>query len=121
LFLIEATKYNVLPLDDRVAERLNADLAGRPKLITGNSQLLFGGMGRLTENSVVVIKNKSHSVTAQITVPESGANGVIIAQGGSFGGWSLYAKDGRPAYCYNLMGLRRFKIYGDTTIPSGDH
>ena len=61
LFLIEARKYNVLPLDDRRVERFNSDLAGRPTLIQGNSQLLFGGMGRLTENSVINIKNKSHS------------------------------------------------------------
>jgi len=61
LFLIEAVKYNVLPLDDRRVERLNADIAGRPQLVKGNQQILFGGMGRLTENSVVVIKNKSHS------------------------------------------------------------
>ena len=77
-------------------------------------------MGRLSENSVIVIKNKSHAVTAQVQVPDGGANGVIIAQGGAFGGWSLYVTDGKPAYCYNLMGLRRFKIYGDATIPSGD-
>ena len=121
LFLIEAARHNVLPLDDRRVERFNADLAGRPQLVHGKRQLLFGGMGRLSENSVIVIKNKSHSVTAQVQVPEGGANGVIIAQGGAFGGWSLYVKDGKPAYCYNLMGLRRFKIYGDASIPSGDH
>lgn len=121
LFLIEATKYNVLPLDDRRVERFNADLAGRPQLIHGNTQLLYGGMGRLTENSVVVIKNKSHAITADIVVPEGGVNGVIIAQGGAFGGWALYAKDGRPAYCYNLFGLQRFKIYGDAPIPAGEH
>ena len=121
LFMIEAARHNVLPLDDRRVERFNSELAGRPQLIHGNRQLLFGGMGRLSENSVIVIKNKSHAVTAQVQVPEGGATGVIIAQGGAFGGWSLYAKDGKPAYCYNLMGLRRFKIYGDATIPSGDH
>ncbi|MGH8827421.1 MAG: sulfatase-like hydrolase/transferase, partial [Jiangellaceae bacterium] len=92
LFLVEAAMYNVLPLDDRRAERFNADLAGRPQLITGPSQLLFGGMGRLSENSVVVIKNKSHAVTAQVVVPAGGAEGVIVAQGGAFGGWSLYAR-----------------------------
>ena len=97
LFLIEATKYNVLPLDDRVAERLNPDIAGRPRLVQGDRQLLFGGMGRLTESSIVNIKNKSHAVTAEIVVPEGGAQGVIIAQGGSIGGWSLYLKDGKPA------------------------
>jgi len=121
LFLIEAVKHNVLPLDDRRVERFNADLAGRPQLVRGNSQLLFGGMGRLSENSIVVIKNKSHAVTAEIEVPEGGAEGVIIAQGGAFGGWSLYAHDGRPAYCYNLFGLQRFKVAGEQPIPAGEH
>jgi arylsulfatase len=121
LFLIEAARYNVLPLDDRRVERFNADMAGRPTLIKGKSQILFGGMGRLSENSVIVTKNKSHSVSAEIIVPEGGANGVIVAQGGAFGGWSLYVKDGKPAYCYNLFGLQRFKVAGDAAIPAGEH
>jgi arylsulfatase A-like enzyme len=121
LFLIEAAKYNVLPLDDRRAERFNADLAGRPQLVQGDRQLLFGGMKRLTENSIVVTKNKSYAVTAEIDVPEGGAKGVIVAQGGAFGGWSLYAKEGRPAYCYNLFGLQRFKVYGEEPLTEGDH
>jgi arylsulfatase len=122
LFLIEATKYNVLPLDDRRVERFNPDLAGRPSLIRGGTQTLFGGMGRLSENSVVNVKNKSHAVTAQIQVPEAAtANGVLIAQGGAFGGWVLYVVDGRLAYCYNLFGLQRFKTYGDVPIPAGEH
>jgi arylsulfatase len=122
LFLLEAGKYNVFPLDDRRVERLNPDLAGRPQLIRGRSQLLFGGMGRLSENSVVVIKNKSHAITAQVVVPDGGASGVMISQGGAFGGWSLYATDdGRPAYCYNLFGLQRFKVYGEQPLPAGEH
>jgi arylsulfatase A-like enzyme len=121
LWLDEARKYNVLPLDDRRVERFNSDLAGRPLLVKGNSQLLFHGMGRLSENSVVNIKNKSHSVTAEVVVPDGGAEGVIISQGGAFGGWSLYAKGGKPAYCYNLFGLQRFKVEADTAIASGKH
>ncbi|HEU0246019.1 MAG TPA: arylsulfatase [Gaiellaceae bacterium] len=121
LWLAEAKKYNVLPLDDRRIERFNSDLAGRPVLIRGNSQLLFGGMGRLSENSVINIKNKSHSITAEIDVPEFGAEGVIIAQGGAFAGWSLYAKDGKPTYAYNFLGLQRFAIEGESAIPSGTH
>jgi arylsulfatase len=121
LFLIEAAKYNVLPLDDRRAERFNPDLAGRPQLVTGNSQILFGGMGRLSENSIVVLKNKSHAVTAEVVVPDSGASGVIIAQGGAFGGWALYAQDGKPAYCYNHFGLARYKVYGEEPLPAGEH
>jgi arylsulfatase len=121
LWLIEATRYNVLPLDDRVAERLNADTAGRPVLIKGETQILFGGMGRLSENSVVSVKNKSHSVTAGIEVPAAGAEGVIIAQGGNIGGWSLYAKGGKLKYCYNLLGIQYFYVESSAPIPPGEH
>jgi arylsulfatase A-like enzyme len=121
LFLIEAARYNVLPLDDRRAERFNPDLAGRPQLVRGKSQLLFGGMARLSENSILALKNKSHAVTAQVIVPDGGARGVIIAQGGAFGGWALYLHDGRPAYCYNLFGLQQFKVYGADPVPAGEH
>ena len=121
LWLIEAVKYNVLPLDDRFAERANPDLAGRPQLIKGNRQLLFGGMGRLTENTILNIKNKSHAVTAELVVPASGAEGVIVVQGGLFGGWSLYAKEGKPKYCYNFYGLERYYAEGESKIPPGKH
>ena len=109
----------MLPLDDRRVERFNADLAGRPQLIKGKTQLLFGGMGRLSENSVLTTKNKSHAITANVTVPDGGAEGVIIAQGGAFAGWSMYAKDGTPKYCYNLLGLKRFTIEGDRASAAG--
>jgi arylsulfatase len=121
LFLIEAVKYNVLPLDDRRIERFNPELAGRPQLVTGTSQLLFGGMGRLTENSVINLKNKSYAVTAQLDIPEGGANGVVVAQGGAFGGWSLYLDEGKPTYCYNLLGLNRVKVAGADPVPAGTH
>ena len=112
----------MLPLDDRVAERLLAKVAGRPELVKGNRQRLFGGMGRLTESSVVSIKNKSHAVTAEIVAPEDGVlQGVIIAQGGSIGGWSLYVKDARLRYCYNLLGIRRFYVDSDRELPPGTH
>ncbi len=121
LFLIEATKYNVLPLDDRVAERLLPEIAGRPTLVRGDRQLLYGGMGRLSENSVVSIKNRSHAVTAEVEVPDGGAQGVVIAQGGSIGGWSLYLKEGKPRYCYNLLGIQRFYVGSDRDVPAGTH
>ena len=78
-------------------------------------------MGRLTENTLVNIKNKSHAVTAEIVVPDKGADGVIIAQGGAYAGWSLYANHGKPTYCYNLFGLQRFKVEGGAPIPVGMH
>jgi arylsulfatase A-like enzyme len=121
LWLIEAVKYNVVPLDDRSAERVNPDLAGRPTLIRGNSQLFFSGMGRLSENSVVSIKNKSFSVTAEVDVPDGGANGVIIAQGGRFGGWTLYFKDGKAKFVYNTLGIHEYPTAADTPIPAGTH
>jgi arylsulfatase len=121
LWLIEATRYDVLPLDDDLAKRLNADTAGRPVLIKGNTQVLFGGMGRLSENSVVNIKNKSHAVTAEIEVPKSGAEGVIIAQGGNIGGWALYAKGGKLKYCYNLLGVQHFYVEATSVLPAGAH
>ena len=89
LWLIEAARYNVLPLDDRTAERIIPESAGRPQLITGTSQLFFPGMKRLSELSVINIKNKSFPVTAEIIVPDKPAEGVIIAQGGHLGGWEI--------------------------------
>jgi arylsulfatase len=121
LWLIEATRYNVLPMDDRGAERLEPALAGRPTLIQGTSQMFFPGMGRLSENSVVSIKNKSFSVTAEVVVPDSGAEGVIIAQGGRFGGWALYAKTGRAKFVYNVLGIHEFVTEAEPPIPAGTH
>ncbi len=119
LWLIEATRYNVLPLDDNLGARLNSDTAGRPQLITGKSQILFGSMGRLSENSVLNLKNKSHAVTAEIVVPTSPAEGVIVAQGGNIGGWSLYAKAGKLKYCYNLLGIHQFYAESASLLPAG--
>jgi arylsulfatase A-like enzyme len=119
LWLIEAVKYNVLPLDDRQIERLRADLAGRPTLIKGNTQLLFGGMGRLSESSVIDIKNKTFAVTSDLEVPADGAEGVIIAQGGRFGGWSLYAKGGRAKFYYNVLGIKSYSVDATEPIPTG--
>jgi arylsulfatase len=121
LFLEEARRYNVLPLDDRRVERFNSDLAGRPVLIRGSSQLLFAGMGRLTEGSVINVKNKSHAVTAELDVPDGGGEGVIVAQGGAFAGWSLYLVRGVPTYCHNLFGLRQFHVRGGAAVPQGRH
>ncbi|MDH4066784.1 MAG: sulfatase-like hydrolase/transferase, partial [Acidobacteriota bacterium] len=121
LWLIEAARYKVLPLDDRSVEKLNPDTAGRPVLIKGTTQLLFSGMGRLSENCILSIKNKSHAVTAEIVVPEQGAEGVIIAQGANIGGWSLYAKNGKLKYCYNWGGFKHFYVESAGKLPAGQH
>jgi arylsulfatase len=121
LFELEATKYNVFPLDDRKVERANPDLAGRPSVVHGSTQLMFPGMRRLQENSVINTKNKSHSVTAEIEVPAAGAAGVIVAQGGNMGGWSFYAHDGKLKYCYNHVGIVRYHVTATSALPAGTH
>jgi arylsulfatase A-like enzyme len=120
LWLIEATKYNAIPLDDRGFERINPDIAGRPQLIKGNSQLLFPGM-RVAEGCVINARNKSHQVTANVEIPKSGANGVIVTQGGSAGGWTLYAHEGKLKYCYCYFGIEYFTVTARRKIPAGKH
>jgi len=122
LWIIEATRNGVLPMDDRGAERFNSDLAGRPVLVRGTAQILARGMGGLNENALINIKNKSHSVTAQVTVPEGGpCEGVILSQGGIAGGWIFYLKNGRLTYCYNFAGLEKFVISSTQALSSGEH
>jgi hypothetical protein len=121
LFLIEAAKYHVLPLDDRFLERTNAELVGRPDLMAGRTSLtVFEGMIGMTENVFINIKNRSHSVTAEVEIPQGGANGVILSQAGRFGGWSLYLKDGKPTYAYNFLGLKTTKVSGAEALPAGN-
>ncbi len=120
-FLIEAAKYNVLPLDDRRPERFNNELVGRPALIRGKSQMLFSGMGRLGENVVLNTKNKSFAVTAEVVLPPGNVNGVITAIGGGSGGWSLYVQEGRLRFCYNWLGIQRYYTEAGSTLPAGKH
>jgi arylsulfatase A-like enzyme len=121
LWLIEAGRYNVLPLDDRRIERFDSGVAGRPEVAEGNTQILYDGMVRLTENSVINLKNKSHAVTAEIDVPDGGGEGVLISQGGAFAGWVLYLHEGRPKYCHNLAGLAHFYVEASSAVPPGSH
>ncbi len=120
LFLQEAERNGVLPIDDRVFERVNAELVGRPDLMAGRTSItLAEGMTGMTENVFLNIKNKSKTITAQVEVPAEGAHGMVIAQGGRFGGWALYVKDGVPAYDYNFLGLERTTITGIEKLPPG--
>jgi len=120
LFMTEGAKYHVLPIDDRVFERLNASLVGRPDLMAGRTSLtLAEGMTGMTENVFLNIKNKSKTITAEVEVPPRGANGAILVQGGRFGGWALYVKNGVPAYEYNFLGLQRFTIRSARPLAPG--
>jgi len=120
LFMKEAEKYYVLPIDDRSLERTNPALAGRPDLMGGRTSLtVYEGMIGMSENVFINMKNRSYTVTAEVEMPKDGASGVILAQAGRFGGWSLYLKNGKPTYTYNFLGLHRFTIGAAATIPAG--
>ena len=120
LFLTEAAKYQVLPIDDRSVERMDPAVAGRPDLMGGRTSLtLYPGAVAMAENAFINVKNRSHSITATIDVPAGGAEGVILAQGGRFSGWSLYAKNGRPVYTYNWLGRAHYRIAGADPLPAG--
>jgi arylsulfatase len=120
LFMAEAEKYHVLPIDDRTIERTNPALAGRPDVLGDRTSLtLYEGMQGMLENTFMNIKNRSSRITASLEIPEGGANGAILSQGGRFGGWSLYMTEGRPAYVYNFLGLERYTIVSPTTLAPG--
>lgn len=120
LFLKEAVKYNVLPLDDRTIERTNAKLVGRPDLMGDRTSItLYPGMVGMTENVFLNLKNKSHKITADVEIPADGASGVILAQAGRFGGWSLYFKEGKPVYTYNYLGMERFTVSAKEPVAEG--
>jgi len=120
LYLTEAGKYHVLPMDDRVFERLDGAAVGRPDLMRGRTSItLSEGMTGMMEAVFPNVKNRSKTITAEIEVPASGGNGTVIAQGGRFGGWSLYVKDGMPGYDYNFLGLQRTTIASTKKLGAG--
>jgi arylsulfatase len=120
VFLAEAAKYHVLPMDDRVFERLDAAAVGRPDLMAGRTSMtLSQGMTGMMEGVFINVKNRSKTITAELDVPQAGANGTILAQGGRFGGWSLYVRDGVPAYDYNYLGLKQTSIVAGRSLTPG--
>lgn len=120
LFMSEATKYSVLPLDDRMLERLDAELVGRPDLMAGKTSLvLHEGMTGLSENVFINVKNKTFSIAAETQIPNGGADGALLAQAGRFGGWSFYVKDSKPCFTYNWLGQTRYTISSDKPLPTG--
>lgn len=120
LFMAEASRNFVLPIDDRTLARALPALAGRPDVMAGRTSLtLAEGMTGMSENVFIDVKNKSFTITADVVVPEQGAQGAILVQGGRFGGWALYLKDGVPAYDYNFLNLQRYSIAADKPLPKG--
>jgi len=120
LFLKEAVKHNVLPIDDRVIERVNPKIAGRPDLMGDRTSLTLGeGMKGMSENVFLNMKNRSFTITADLDLPPGGGNGVILAQGGRIGGFSLYFKGGKPTFVYNYLGLQRFTVGAPQAVAPG--
>lgn len=119
LFDRDAERFNVYPIDDRVIERMNPAIAGRPDIMAGRTSLtLYDGMDGMLENSFMNVKNQSKRITAELELPDDNATGAILVQGGRFGGWALYMKDGKPVYTYNFLGLSRDTIAADTPISA---
>jgi arylsulfatase len=119
--MLEASKYNVFPIDDRLAERFNSELAGRPEPVKGNRQVLYPGMGGLPQEGILNLRNRSHSITAEIVLPDGGAEGVIVNQGGFSADWVVYLKDGKLKYGYNLASLAHSYVEAPDPIPAGTH
>ncbi len=116
--MAEAGKYNVLPFDDRAAERLDPRL--RPSLIEGRTEFTYyAGTSRVTESCAPNIKNRSHAITAHVEVPAAGGDGVLVAEGGVVGGFTLYVKDRKPVYEYNYFTADHYKVTGSSPLPVG--
>ena len=122
IFLAEAEKNHVLPMDDRRSERTIPELAGRPDLMGDRKTLtLFEGMSGLGENIFLDIKNKSFSLTSEVELPNNNVSGVIISQGGKFGGWTLFMKNGKAFHEYNYFGTERTQLSTPSNIKKGKH
>lgn len=122
VFMKEAIKNHVLPIDDRRSERFNPAIAGRPDLMGGRKSLtVYGGMTGMMENAFINVKGVHHTVTAEIEVKDAKTKGVIIAQAGYFGGWTLYMKEGAVHHEYNFFGLERTNIAAPSPLAPGKH
>jgi arylsulfatase len=122
VFMKEAVRNNVLPIDDRRAERFNPAIAGRPDLLDGRKMLrVYPGMTGMMENAFINVKGVHHTITAEVEVKDAKTQGVIIAQAGYFGGWVLYMKDGKVHHEYNFFGLERTNVASTTALAPGKH
>jgi arylsulfatase len=122
VFEKEAIRNHVFPIDDRRVERFNPALAGRPDIMGGRKTLtVYPGMTGMMENAFINVKGVHHTITAEVELKDDKTTGVILAQAGYFGGWTLYFKDGKPRHEYNFFALERTNIGGDAALPAGKH
>jgi arylsulfatase len=121
LFMQEAEKYHVLPLDDRMLERLNAALMGRPTVMGDRNNITYGeGMKGMGPDVFIDLRNTSYAITTEIAMDVKG-NGVIVCQGGRFGGLSLYVKEGKPAFSYNYLGMESTLVIASEALKPGNY
>lgn len=121
IFMAEAEKYHVLPIDDRLLERTNAALMGRPTVMGERNTVTYGeGMRGMGVDVFIDLRGKSYTITSEVAVDANG-NGVIVCQGGRFGGLSLYLKNGLPAFSYNYLGLESMHIIADQALKAGNY
>jgi len=122
LFTKEAIDHHVLPIDDRTIERFDPKVAGRPDLMDGRTELtVFPGMVFMPENAFINVKNTSFEMVADVEVKEGKDHGVLLAQGGKFGGWAFWVNHGKPVFSYNFLGLEMFQVQSTRSIGEGKH
>jgi arylsulfatase len=122
LFTKEAIEHKVLPIDDRTIERFDPKVAGRPDLMDGRTKLtVYPGMVYMSENAFINVKNTSVDLVADLEVKGDKNHGVLLAQGGRFGGWALWVDHGKPIYTYNFLGLEVFRVSGNQAMSDGKH
>ncbi|MFN8766575.1 MAG: arylsulfatase [Pirellulaceae bacterium] len=122
LFTEEAIEHHVLPIDDRTIERFDPKVAGRPDLMDGRTKLtVYPGMVYMSENAFINVKNASVDLVADVEVSGTRNHGVLLAQGGRFGGWSFWVDHGRPVYSYNFLGLEVFQVAATEAMADGKH
>lgn len=121
VFMAQAEKYHVLPIDDRTLERTDAKLVGRPTVMDGRTTLTLGeGMKGMGTDIFIATKNTSYTITAEVDITIN-SNGVIVCQGGRFGGFSFYVKNGKPTFTYNYLGLSQFNVVSSQALKPGKH
>ena len=121
LFMSVAEKYHVLPIDDRLFERMNAEMVGRPTVMEGRNSITYGaGMKGMGTDIFIATPGKSYTMTAEVDV-QAGANGVIVCQGGRFGGFSFFLNGGKPTFVYNYLGLEKYTVASSQALSPGKH
>jgi hypothetical protein len=119
LFLMEAAKYNVFPLDNSILERL---LTPRPSTTAGRNDFTYSGViSGIPSSNAPSIVNRSYAITAEVDIPQGGGEGMLVTTGGRFGGYGFYLLKSKPVFLYNFVDMARFRWEGQEALPPGKH